>query len=463
MERPASLSAELWDQLPQTLRPGIASAFAALEARLAELERRLGLNSTNSSKPPSSDGPEVKRSSPKKKSGKKRGGQPRHKKHQRAILPPTNVIDRKPPCCAGCGNALAGTDPSPELFQHIEIPPIKPIVTHYMLHELTCRCGTTTKGALPENVVHHDGPGVHALVTHLLVACRQSRRMVCTLMKDVFGVPMSAGHVCKIQNRATKLFAPVLHEIREAIKSRDLNVDETGFKEKSKRKWLWVAKAKDCAAYLLGNRGHATFEELVGKDFGKVCTTDRLKTYNYIHHTLHQFCWAHLLRDFQAMVDRGNAGSPIGETLLKLAKAMFGLWFKVRDGTMDRERFRREVQPIRGEILQALSDGQFAGCAKTAACCAQLFEDEEKMWTFLDHDGVEPTNNAAERALRCAAIWRKLCFGTQSESGSRFVESALTIWQTCKLQGKNAYIYLRDSFEAATRGERPASLVGGGV
>jgi transposase len=440
------------------------AANAELRARVAELERRLGLNSTNSSKPPSSDGPNVKRPPAKAKSKKKRGGQPGHKKHQRAVLPPTEVVDRKPACCSGCGGALAGADPAPELFQYVDVPPIEPKVVHYLLHELTCPgCGAASRGQLPEGVLHHDGPGVHALVTHLLVVCRQSRRMVSDLMKDVFGIPVCPGMVCKIQNRATALVAPVVEEIRAAVKERDLNVDETGFKEKSKGKWLWVAKADDCAAYLLGNRGHATFEKLVGQDFGKVCTTDRLKTYDYIHHALHQFCWAHLLRDFQAMVDRQNAGSPVGAALLKLAKAMFGLWFQVRDGTLKRDPFREQVQPIREEILKALSDGQFAGCPKTAGCCAHLFENEEKLWTFLAHEGVEPTNNAAERALRCAAIWRKLCFGTQSESGSRFVESALTVWQTCKLQGKNAYEYLRNSFEAATRGERPRSLVGGGV
>ena len=464
MERPASLPAELWDQLPPALRPGIAAVVLALEARVAELERRLGLNSTNSSKPPSSDGPHVKRPPAKPKSKKKRGGQPGHAKRVRATLPPTEVVPCLPACCSGCGGELAGTDASPELFQYVDVPPIQPTVVHYLLHELTCAgCGAATRGKLPPSVIHRDGPGVHALVTHLLVVCRQSRRMVSDLMKDVFGIPVSPGQVCKIQNRATAVLAPVVGEIREAVRTRDLNVDETGFKEKSKRKWLWVAKAEDCAAYLLGNRGHATFEELVGKDFGKVCTTDRLKTYDRIHFLLHQFCWAHLLRDFQAMADRKNGGSRIGTRLIGLAKSMFGLWFQVRDGTKTREQFRTDVQPIREKVLRALSDGQFAGCAKTAACCTHLFENEEKLWTFLAHAGVEPTNNAAERALRCAAIWRKLCLGTQSESGSRFVESALTVWQTCKLQGKNAYGYLRDSFGAATRRERPASLVGCGV
>ena len=435
-----------------------------MEARLALLEQRLGLNSTNSSKPPSSDGFDVKRPPPKPKSGRQRGGQPGHKKHERAILPPTAVVPCLPSHCGGCGFGLSGTDEKPRLYQHIDIPPIVPVVTHFMLHSLTCPCcGVATAVVLPKNIIHHDGPSVHALTAHLLVVCRQSRRMVRDIMRDVFGVPLSTGQVCKIQNRTTATLAPAVAEIRAAVRTRDLNVDEAGFPERNKQRWLWVARASDCAAYVIGNRGHETFENLVGKDFKKICTTDRLGTYNRICHTLHQFCWAHLLRDFQAMVDRTNAGSATGKALLELAKAMFGLWFQVRDGTLTREGFREKAKPVRQGILHALMEGQYVGCAKTRACCTQLFESEEKLWTFLDHEGVEPTNNAAERALRCVAIWRKLCFGTQSASGSRFVESALTIWQTCKLQGRNICEYLRDSFEAATRGERPESLVPQGV
>jgi len=434
--------------------------IASLEARLAVLEQRLGKNSTNSSKPPSSDGPQVKRPPARGRSGKKRGGQPGHGKHERAILPPTEVVACKPACCSGCGAGLRGEDASPRLFQHIDIPPISPTVVHYHLHSLTCKgCGAETAGKLPSGVLHQDGPGVQSLVTHLLVVCRQSKRMVVDAMKSIFGVPMSTGHVCKIQDRATALLAPVVEEIREEIRRRDLNVDETGFKEKNKRLWLWAAKAKDCVAYLLGNRGHATFEKLVGPDFSKVCTTDRLATYDHLPDARHQYCWAHLLRDFQAMGDRANAGSPIGRRLLKHAKAMFKMWFAVRDGTLTREQFREQVGPVRCRICRALMEGQYVACPTTRRCCAHLFENEDKLWTFLANAGVEPTNNAAERALRCAAIWRKLSHGTQSESGSRFVETALSVWQTCKLQGKNACEYLRRAFADATQGRRPASLV----
>ena len=459
------IPADVLPELEAWIAERIAGISAAFEARIAALEERLGKNSTNSSKPPSSDGPQVKRPPARGRSGKKQGGQPGHKKHERAILPPTDVVPCKPACCSGCGAGLGGEDASPRLFQHIDIPPISPTVIHYYLHSLTCKgCGAETSGALPAGVLHRDGPGVQSLVTHLMVACRQSKRMVCDLMKDVFGVPMCAGHVCKIQDRATALLTPVVEEIREEIRKHHLNMDETGFKEKNKRIWLWTAKAEDCVAYLLRpSRGRDVFDELVGPNFSKVCTTDRLSTYDHLDYDLHQYCWAHLLRDFQAMVDRGNAGSPIGRRLLKHSKAMFKMWFAVRDGTMTREQFREEVGPVRNRILRALMEGQYVSCSKTQGCCTHLFENEDKMWTFLANAGVEPTNNAAERALRCAAIWRKLSHGTQSASGSRFVEAALSVWQTCKLQGKNAYEYLRDAFIAATLGQRPASLVVGGV
>ena len=468
MELPALLPDELRSRIPAGVLPDleawIAARFAGFEARVKHLEQRLGTNSTNSSLPPSRDPIGVKRPPPQAKSGKKRGGQPGHRKHSRAILPPTSVVACRPSHCGGCGSGLSGTDAAPELYQHIDIPPIAPVVTHFLLHSLECKCcGKSTAGKLPPHVIHCDGPGIHALVAHLLVVCRQSRRMVCDLMKDVFGVPMSAGQVVKIQNRTTAVLAPAVAEIRAAVRRRNVNMDETGFPEMGKPRWLWVATASDCAAYVIGNRGHETFDELVGRDFEKICTTDRLGTYHRLDSTRHQYCWAHLLRDFQAMVDRNTAGSATGAALLLLAKAMFGLWFQVRDGTLTRAAFAERVKPIREDVLKALVDGQYAGCKKTKRVCRQLFESEDKLWTFASNDDVEPTNNAAERALRCAAIWRRLCFGTQSSKGSRFVESALTVWQTCKLQGKNAYDYLRNSFEAATRCQRPASLVPGGV
>jgi len=130
---------------------------------------------------------------------------------------------------------------------------------------------------------------------------------------------------------------------------------------------------------------------------------------------------------------------------------------------MTREQFRELAKPIREKISWTLAEGGLCDCSKTAGCCASLIENEEKMWTFVDHEGVEPSNNAAERALRCAAIWRRLCFGTQSESGSRFVEVALSVWQTCKLQGRNSYDYLREAFVAETKNRQPASLVPSGV
>jgi transposase len=165
-----------------------------------------------------------------------------------------------------------------------------------------------------------------------------------------------------------------------------------------------------------------------------------------------QVCWAHLKRDFQAMVDRGNAGSPIGEELLLLTGVLFEWWHRVRDGTLSRRTFRRYAAGLREDVLAVLEQGRACGCAKTAATCRELLAVEEALWTFVRVEGVEPTNNHIERMLRLAVLWRKKSFGSQSEAGCRFVERLLTVVQTRRLQGRPVLDYLYEALVALRAG-----------
>jgi arylsulfatase A-like enzyme len=173
-----------------------------------------------------------------------------------------------------------------------------------------------------------------------------------------------------------------------------------------------------------------------------------------------QWCWAHLKRDFQALIDSPcRTRKRLGHALMRQTEALFGLWKRVRDGTLSRRTFRRRMQPIREKVKWLLLGGYFDG--RTRSVCKELWKHREHLWTFVDVPGVEPTNNAAERALRHAVIWRKLSFGTQSAAGSRFVERMLTVIETCRRLARNAFAWLTEAVRAAFSGRPTPPLLAG--
>jgi transposase IS66 family protein/uncharacterized protein DUF6444 len=174
-----------------------------------------------------------------------------------------------------------------------------------------------------------------------------------------------------------------------------------------------------------------------------------------------RLCWAHLRRDFQALVDLGGAARRYGEELLDFAEDVFHWWHRVRDGTLTRGTLRTYVDEHRPWLRDLLARGRVSGCAKTAALCEQLQELEPALWTFVRHEGVEPTNNHAERVLRKAVLWRKKSFGCVSENGCRFVERILTVVQTRRLQGGSAWKLLQDSLRAYRSGQPAPRLIQG--
>jgi len=199
---------------------------------------------------------------------------------------------------------------------------------------------------------------------------------------------------------------------------------------------------------------------LLGKRYAFVATCDRLKSYWWIGRL--QWCWAHLRRDFQAMIDRGGAGQPIGEALLEQSNRLFHLWHQVKAGRLSRARFGERIKPVRQAVLQELQRGSACACGKTAGTCQELLAHEPWLWTFVDAEGVEPTNNAGERAERQGVLWRKTSGGTDSPQGSRFVERVLTVVRTCQQQGKNILDYLAACVAAWRHRRAPPPLLATG-
>jgi transposase len=460
MTRPPSIPADLWDQIPAVLRPaigvivaGLEAQVAALTARVAELEARLNQDSSNSSKPPSSDGPHVKPAPPKTPSGKRRGGQPGHPRHDRVILPPDEVIDHKPTHCRGCHAVLAGDDPEPVIDQVIELPTQLRFVTHHRRHTLACPCcaALTTAPAVPA-AASGFGPKVCAVTAYLSGVGRLGKRAVRALFADVFDIPVSLGAVSKLEAVVSRALEPIHAEAHTSAKGLDANVDETGWKQGKDRAWLWVAVTKFLTVFLIRpNRNRVAFDDLVGPTPG-VLTTDRFPVYTHLAGGKRQVCWAHLRRDFQAMIDRQNSGSGIGEELLIHADILWDHWQKVRDGTRTRRWFERVHRPwLQEEVRVLLERGTGCGCARTASVCRELLAVESSLWTFASRSGVEPTNNAAERAVRHAVCWRKTSYGTDSERGSRFVERILSVVATCRQQGRGVLDFLTQALNGTTK------------
>jgi transposase len=282
------------------------------------------------------------------------------------------------------------------------------------------------------------------LVALLTGAYRLSKRQVEQLLEDVFAIPLCAGQVCAVESQAAELLRPVVDELQEHARTQPANVDETGWREGQDKTWLWVAVTACVTVYqIAATRSARELEALLGKDYDQVMTSDRFSSYSGVPLRLRQVCWAHLRRDFQAMIDRAGAGAKVGEELLFHSDMLFGLWYKVRDGTRGRRWLWRQIEGwLRGEVRSLLEQGACCGCAKTEGTCREILKVEEGLWTFARVEGVEPTNNAAERALRHAVLWRKTSHGTASEGGSRFVASILSVVETCRQQGRNVLEFL---------------------
>ena len=436
--------------------------ISQLEARVRELEARVNLNSSNSSKPPSSDGPHVKPAPPRKPSGKRRGGQPGHPKHSRPLLPPDQIVELRADTCGGCGAPLSGDDPAPLIHQVIEIPPPpKPEVTEYRCHRRRCpHCQHITCPPLPADARCGYGPRVQAIAALLSGGFRLGKRGVSRLLGDLSSVPISPAAVCKLQHRTAAALEPIVAEAHAHVVGRNANVDETSWVEGRKSAWLWTAVTQCVTVFLLRpSRARVVLGELIPGPLG-LLTTDRLNVYDYLDKDKHQLCWAHLRRDFQAMIDRKDEGSPIGEGLLECADKLIENWKRVRDGTLSREAFRGgPLAEIMATFNAHVAKGPDCASKKTRYTCYELGQLGNSLWRFAWIEGVEPTNNAAERALRHAVCWRKMSYGTDSALGSRFVERISTVIESCRQQSRHLLSYLMEAIQAARNGTTAPSLI----
>jgi transposase len=448
------MSLEITEDLIARQSPEGQAIIRLLLAKIAELEARLNKTPQNSSLPPSTQHPHAKPTPKKPPSKKQRGGQPGHPKHERPLIPTRDCDDvesLKPTECRRCGTKLVGRDQAPLRHQVWEVPPIKPHVTEYQRQRLVCiGCGETTCGALPPGVpTGQAGPRLVALTALLMGCFRQSKRRTALFLEQILNQPCSPGWVVKLQNQATGAVRPAYEELVAALPAElVVGMDETPTQEAGRKSWLWAAVARRFTTFAVRpSREGTAVSEWLGNEFAGVVTCDRAKMYWRVPQL--QWCWAHLKRDFQALVDDGRGKvKRLGHDLLRPTREMFRLWARYRDGTLTRLGWKRLMHPVCREIEALLLRGVFSGERRLTGMCGELYDHRHWLWTFLNVEGVEPTNNASERALRHAVIWRKLSFGTQSAAGSRFIETMLTVIETCRQQARNVFDFLTHAVEA---------------
>jgi transposase len=263
-----------------------------------------------------------------------------------------------------------------------------------------------------------------------------------------------------MQREVTAALRPSYAELAAQLPTQEqLNIDETATKEENGKAWLWAFVARMFTVFAVRATREATaLSELLTEAFCGIVTCDRAKMYWQVKRL--QWCWAHLKRDFQWLIDHGNAQARrLGYDLRRMTCKLFEHWADYRDGTITRAAFLRRMAPVRREVERLLLRGAQSGNADMEGMCQELYKHREWLWTFLRHEGIEPTNNAGERSLRHAVIWRKLSFGTQSAAGSRFVETMLTVIETCRQQGRNTFAFVADAVQAHLAGHPAPSLL----
>jgi transposase len=345
----------------------------------------------------------------------------------------------------------------------VELLPLAVRVTEYQMVARWCPpCGRRTRASLPPGVPRRPfGPRLTAVVAVLSGRYRLSRREVRQALQDLWGVRLSLGAVVRQEQAQSAALAAVMAEARAAVQRADVvNMDETGWRQEKQRAWLWTVATTGLTVFLIDrSRGGAVVEALLGSQFAGVVGSDRWSAYSRFPAERRALCYAHLKRDFQALVDRGGEAEVIGRWGLAEIERLFALWHRFRAGEFDRQELRRRLVPLQARMGRLLWRGEESPDRKAAALCRGLNKWWAALWTFARVDGVEPTNNAAEQALRPAVLWRKGSFGSDSEAGSRFAERLLTVVAACRQQGRRLLDFLVAAGEAALRGMPAPSLL----
>jgi transposase len=405
---------------------------------IARLKEQINRNSKNSSKSPSTD---QKGNTP----DKKKKERPTRAGKARSLFPPER-IDRHIKCtqdnCPHCGSELLQlSNHSAEVLQQAELPEAKAIVTEYQLLRYQCNaCGKNSIASLPQGVPDSAfGPKLMGLVATLTGVFHLAKREAIQLIKELYGVDMSTGSITNIEERTSIALDPIYQRIYHFVIESSFckHFDETGWRDSGKRHFAWIASCGHAAFYRIDReRSSAAFHRLIKKcpkNFSAV--TDRYAVYNSIG--THQYCLAHLIREFKKYAERDGLDKEIGEALVRELKSVCHKHGEYREGKIMLQQRNQQLGRHKRKVQTCLEDGMANGSDQLYRLSENLLDDFDKLWAFTKSAEMEPTNNMAERDLRKLVIWRKKSYGTRSPRGQRFVERITTVAQTARKRGRD--------------------------
>ena len=448
------------------------------EEQIADLERQLAArqkNSTNSSKPPSSDGMagNSRRRGRRKKSKRKPGGQKGHAGQHRPLAPPEQVQEVRPVLpveCKHCGQSLPQqpeelqTMGAVQRHQVTELPPIQPYLIEYQCPKVVCpACGEGTRAPLPEEARGDFGPQLMALIAYLTIYCRMPRRVVEAFLEHVLGISMSLGSTQKYWEQASAAVAQPVEELEKQLKNEPvLNSDETGWRNNGEKRYIWALVAHHFVYYTVAaTRSSTVLIHLLGAVFAGILCSDRFSAYFKYHKGLSQLCWAHLKRNILGIQDYAKTtdAQRFCRNALALYASLFRLWRKFQGGLIDRHQLILHSIPLQKRWFALAEQYLDSDDKEVRNMATALFQHCGRLFTFIERPGVEPTNNCAEQALRIAVQLRKIIFGNRSATGEVATARLLTVTQTCRMQGRNALSYLTEAIIRYRRHQPAPSLL----
>lgn len=461
-ERDAALAER--DARIGALEKKLETALAAIEKLTEQAER----NSTNSNLPPSSDGPGavsrgVRQPKKKNKSGRKRGGQKGHKGAHRQLLPAeciTEVVDIFPDACEACARSLPKViDDDARRYQQVDWRRFGRHVSEWRRHTVRCACGHRTRAPYPASTIPVSpfGPGLVSRMAALIGVYHLSRRQAQLFLKEFLDIDVSLGAVSEMERRMSNALAPATGQIHnEVVAAMVKHTDATTWLMAGLTMSLWTLSTDYASFYRIFKDGRrATIEPTFRDAFGKlmgILVSDRASVFGFWAMKLRQICWAHLLRKFVAFSQRAGPTGTFAKELLDYAKVVFEYWHGFVDNTLSRAELKKWMLPVQRRFEATLQRVVDAKLPDLSGSCADILVHTDALWTFVHVPSVDPTNNLAERDLRSFVIWRKKCFGSQSERGLRFAERVMTVAHTLRKRGRAVLKFFEQTIGAQLAG-----------
>lgn len=473
------ISPEDWAHTPETVRLALRSMFDIMQAQgqqlrelqqvVRDLQAKLGQTSQNSSNPPSSDPPSAPPPPPRVPRGRKAGGQFGHPGQHRPLVPPERVdeaIELRPEMCPHCQTPFPAelpTSSDPRRTQVWELPVVQPHITEYRQHTCCCPgCRALVTAALPPDAPPGAfGPRATALMAILRGRFRLSVDDTAACLAELGNLPLSAASIVTGCARTSDALAPVDAAIQAVVQAAPhVNADETTWPTETRTGWLWVAVGTLATCFRIHrSRSGPALRHLLGAAYRGIVGSDRYLVYDQFPDQRRQVCWAHLVRNLRGLLDAYADETRWAQSLLDLSDDLFLVWHMYKGGWLDQVALQQALLPLRIAMRTQLMTGVDSPYPKIVGFSRELLAHWEALYTFRRVEGIEPTNNAAEQALRHAVLWRKGSFGSRSAEGCRFVERMLSVHATCRQQERLLVAFVTEAVQAAWAGTPPPVLV----